>query len=264
MTSLQPLPIAKLIPLVTGGGSGIGRAIVDQLIKRGATKVYISGRREVVLQETQASYPPGMIDYKVSDTGNATDRINLFQWIQTNHPDCNALINNAGIQRRVAMVEDMDAKWEDRAMEIEINLHGPIHLCTLFLPHFLQKKNEVTVLSNVSSGLAFIPFVGGPVYSATKAAIHNYTMSLRYSLQDTNVRVIEIVPPAVKSNLGGSHDFGEEMEEYIVATMDRIESGELEVGYNMSETARTADRHTLDNMMNHIATMTHTPKFPAP
>jgi uncharacterized oxidoreductase len=154
--------------------------------------------------------------------------------------------------------------WEERVTEIEINLHGPIHLCTLFLPHFLQKKTEITVLANVSSGLAFVPFASGPVYAATKAAIHSYTMSLRYSVQDTNVRVIEIVPPAVKTNLGGSHDFGEELDEYIVATMDRIAAGEMEVGYKFSEMARNADRATLDNTMNQLAATMHTTKFPAP
>jgi uncharacterized oxidoreductase len=256
--------MTKLIPLVTGGGSGIGRAIVDQFIHRGAKKVLISGRRESVLQATQASYPEGVIEYKVSDTGNATDRELLFQWVQTHHPDCNALVNNAGIQRRVPIADDLKTTWEERVTEIEINLHGPIHLCTLFLPHFLQKKTEITVLANVSSGLAFVPFASGPVYAATKAAIHSYTMSLRYSVQDTNVRVIEIVPPAVKTNLGGSHDFGEELDEYSVATMDRIAAGEMEVGYKFSEMARNADRATLDNMMNQLAATMHTTKFPAP
>lgn len=260
----QALAMANLIPLVTGGGSGIGRAIVDQFVQRGARKVLITGRRESVLQAAQASYPSGVIEYKVSDCGSVTDRLELFQWVQTNHPDCNALVNNAGIQRRVPLAEDMETKWEHRVTEIEINLNGPIHLCTLFLPHFLQKKDEVTVLANVSSGLAFVPFTSGPVYAATKAAIHSYTMSLRYSLQDTNVRVVEIVPPAVKTNLGGSHDFGEDLDEYIVATMDRMAAGEPEVGYKFSETARTADRATLDQLMNQLAANMHTTKFPPP
>ena len=255
------LSMTQWIPLVTGGGSGIGRALVDQFIQRGAKKVLITGRRESVLQATQTSYPNGIIAYKVSDAGSVTDRIELFEWVRTNHPDCNALVNNAGIQRRIPMVHDTETKWEDRVTEIEINLNGPIHLCTLFVPYFLQKTPEVTMVANVSSGLAFIPFVAGPVYAATKAAIHSYTMSLRYSLQDTPIRVIEIIPPAVKTNLGGSHDFGEELDDYIIATMDRVAAGELEVGYNMSEMARTADRATLDAMMHRVAT--GTPTFPS-
>jgi uncharacterized oxidoreductase len=177
------------------------------------------------------------------------------------HSDCNALVNNAGIQRRVALSQD-EASWEERATEIEINLHGPIHLCTLFTPHLLGKDTPA-ILANVSSGLAFVPFPAGAVYSATKAAIHSYTMSLRYSLEDTNVRVIEIVPPAVKTNLGGSHDFGEELDEYITATMDRIQAGDTEVGYKFSETARLADRAALNEMMNNMAGMMHVTKFSA-
>ncbi len=85
-----------------------------------------------------------------------------------------------------------------------------MHLAALFVPFFLAKPTtETCVVCNVTSGLAFVPLVAGPVYSATKAALHQYTLSLRWSLEGTHVRVVEIVPPAVKTNLGGSHDFGE-------------------------------------------------------
>ena len=104
---LSALPMAQLVPLVTGGGSGIGVAIVDQFVHRGARKVLLTGRQEAVLQGTYVSYPAGMIECKVSDSGNVTDRMALFGWVQTNHPDCNALVNNAGIQRRVPLAEDM-------------------------------------------------------------------------------------------------------------------------------------------------------------
>ncbi|KAI2499563.1 hypothetical protein MHU86_14924 [Fragilaria crotonensis] len=154
--------------------------------------VLITGRREEALQKVAEEFE-GKVFYKVSDSGQAADRVALLQWVQENHPDCNALVNNAGIQRRVDPVSD-DASWEERASEIEINVSGPIHLTTLFVPFFLAKPETVCILANVSSGLAFIPFCAGPVYAATKAAIHSYTMSMRYSLQDTNVRVVEIVP----------------------------------------------------------------------
>jgi uncharacterized oxidoreductase len=256
---VTPLPIKQIIPLITGGGSGIGLGLVKEFVRRGSPKVLITGRREAVLQDVVNQYPTGTIHYKVSDAGNVADRVALFEWIKREHNDCNALINNAGVQRRVPMVQDTDTKWEDRISEIEINLNGPIHLCTLFTPYLLEK--DIAVLSNVSSGLAFIPFTAGPVYAATKAAIHSYTMSLRFSLQDTNLRVIEIIPPAVKTSLGGAHDFGEDLTEYVTATMDRIEAGELEVGYKFSESARLADRSTLDGMMNNLSAMMQVPKF---
>jgi uncharacterized oxidoreductase len=88
-------------------------------------------------------------------------------------------------------------------------------------------------------------------------------MSLRYSLSDTKVRVVEIVPPAVKTNLGGSHDFGEELDVYAAATMDRVEAGEAEVGFGFSETARLADRATVEGMMENLATTMHVTKYPA-
>jgi short-subunit dehydrogenase involved in D-alanine esterification of teichoic acids len=184
-----------------------------------------------------------------------------FGMDQNEHSDCNALVNNAGIQRPFPLAKDTGS-WEERAAEIEINLHAPIHLCTLFTPYFLE-KDGMAILANVSSGLAFVPFTAGPVYSATKAAIHSFTMSLRYSLEDTNVRVIEIIPPAVKTNLGGFHDFGEDLDEYVNATMDRVEAGELEVGYKFSETARQADRAALDGLMENMTSMMHVEKYPA-
>ena len=114
---------------------------------------------------------------------------------------------------------------------------------------------------NVSSGLAFVPFASGPVYSATKAAIHSYTMAMRYSLQDSNVKVVEIVPPAVQTNLGGSHAFGEDLDEYVEATMERFEAGEEEIGYKFSEDARLADRAKLNGMMNNLAQMMQVEKY---
>jgi uncharacterized oxidoreductase len=258
-SALLPLDMTKLVPLVTGGGSGIGLGLVEEFLKRGSPKVLITGRRLAVLQKVADTYP-GKVFFLQSDAGSAKDREALLEWVKAEHSDCNALINNAGIQRRIPMSQDT-ADWQERAAEIEINLNGPIHLCTIFIPYFLSKTNETTVLATVSSALAFVPLGAGPVYSATKAGMHNYTMGLRYSLEDTKVRVLEIIPPAVKSNLGGSHDFGEDLNEYVVATMDRLEAGELEVGFNMSEKARLADRATLDDMMLSLCNNMKVQKF---
>jgi uncharacterized oxidoreductase len=263
--TLHPLDFKKIVPLVTGGGSGIGFGLVQEFLKRGSPKALITGRRLDVLEKAASQFP-GRIFYQVSDAGSATDREALLEWVSTQHGDCNALINNAGIQRQFPLALDTGS-WDERATELEINLHGPIHLCTIFTPYFLNQTKDsddkMALIANVSSGLAFVPFPAGPVYSATKAAIHNYTMSLRYSLSDTKVRVVEIVPPAVKTNLGGSHDFGEELDVYAAATMDRVEAGEAEVGFGFSETARLADRATVEGMMENLATTMHVTKYPA-
>ena len=259
--SFEAIDMTQIIPLVTGGSGGIGLGLVKEFLKHGSPKVLITGRREDALQTVSEEYP-GKIFYKVSDAGKAADRVALLQWIQDEHPDCTALVNNAGIQRRVDPVSDV-ASWEERASEIEINVSGPIHLTTLFVPFFLAKPEQVCILANVSSGLAFIPFCAGPVYAATKAAIHSYTMSMRYSLQDTNVRIVEIVPPAVKTNLGGSHDFGEDCDEYCAATMERVAAGEPEVGYKFSDMARAADRDQSIAMMLQLASTMNVQKYPA-
>jgi uncharacterized oxidoreductase len=257
----ERIDMTKLVPLVTGGGSGIGFGLVREFLKRGAPKVLITGRRESVLRDAAAAFESGRIVYKVSDAGNASDRQALFDWVRTEHPDCNVLVNNAGIQRRIAPAEDT-APWHERAAEIEINLNGPIHLCTLFIPFFLQKKSgEKCWICNVSSGLAFVPLTAGPVYGATKAAIHSYTMAMRYSLQDTHVRMVEIAPPAVKSNLGGSHDFGEELEEYCADAIENFANGREEFGYKFSEIARTADRSTRDAIMLNLSEQLKVKKF---
>jgi uncharacterized oxidoreductase len=259
--ALAAIDITHIVPLVTGGSGGIGLGLVKEFLKHGAPKVLITGRREDALQKVAEQFE-GKVFYKVSDSGKADDRVALLQWTQENHPDCNALINNAGIQRRVNPVND-NASWEERAPEIEINFAGPVHLSTLFIPFFLGKPESVCILATVSSGLAFVPFCTAPVYGATAAALHSYTMAMRYSLQDTNVRVVEIIPPAVKTNLGGSHDFGEDCDEYCAATMARVAAGEPEVGYKYSDVARAADRATLDDMMLSLATTMNVQKYPA-
>ena len=159
------------------------------------------------------------------------------------HPQTNILINNAGIQQRAPFIPNEAASenisWEEREKEILINISGPMHLSHLFLKHFRQMK-VTTAIMNVSSGLAFTPAASLPIYSATKAAIHSFTMSLRYQLMNEikTIQVYEIVPPAVQTQLGGSHAFGEPLDEYCQATFERLVKGEQEIGYKFSDQAR--------------------------
>jgi uncharacterized oxidoreductase len=252
----NPINMSKVIPLVTGGGSGIGLGLVVEFLKRGSPKVLITGRREAVLKEAAAKYP-GQIFYLVSDAGSVTDRESLLKWIKSNHPDCNALVNNAGILRNVAPAVDT-AAWEERATEIEVDFAGPVHLSSIFIPWFLSKANDECFVANVTSLVAFVPLTQAPVYSATKAALHNYTAAMRYSLEGTNVRMIEIVPPAVKTDMMSS---GEDRDVYCAATMDRLQAGETEIGFNASETMRLADRPATLAMMGELATLLKTPRF---
>jgi uncharacterized oxidoreductase len=111
------------------------------------------------------------------DVSDAEERSALLDWTTRNFPDLNILVNNAGIQRQIDFrkgTKDLSAA-ED---EIETNLRAPVQLSALFIPHFM--KQEEAAIVNVSSGLAFIPLAAVPVYCATKAAIHSFSLSLRH------------------------------------------------------------------------------------
>jgi uncharacterized oxidoreductase len=225
--------------LITGGSSGIGLALAERFIQVG-NQVIITGRREAALEDVRRKLPEVITE--VSDSGNADDRVRLVADITKRHPDLNVVINNAGIQRKL----DLKASepWEQTREEIAINLEGPLHLASLVIPHLLGRTNSVII--NVSSGLAFVPLVAAPVYSATKAAIHSYTLSLRHQLRGTPIEVIEVIPPAVHSNLGGSHAFGVPIDEYADSVMAQLAEGRIEVTYQFSAQTSQASRAEAD------------------
>lgn len=231
--------------LLTGGTSGIGLALAKRLLERG-NEVIVTGRREELLGETKRALP-GVHTVR-SDAGDAADRERLVRDVTERFPKLNVLINNAGIQRRVDLTSE--AAWPGTCEEIAINLEGPIHLVSLLLVHL--RKQERAAILNVSSGLAFSPLATVPVYSATKAALHSYTLSLRHALLATNVEVVEIIPPAVRSNLGGSHDFGVPTDEYADSVIAQLEEGRPEVTYQFSQQASRASRAELDAMFERM------------
>ena len=146
-----------------------------------------------------------------------------------------------------------------RQEEIDINLCGPIHSTSLFIPYLVGRTRPSAII-NVTSGLAFVPYTHGPVYSATKAGLHQYTLAVRPLLQDTQCRLVEMIPPAVKSNLGGSHDFGEDPVEFCRHVINEFESGKVEFGFKFSEQGRMASREQLAKMhlgLNGPAALAH-------
>lgn len=181
--------------LITGGGSGIGRAMAEALHGRGA-KVIVAGRRREAL-EAVAEANPGMA-FETLDVADPAEVKAFAARIVAAHPDLNVLINNAGIM----VVEDqIDLAIAEET--VAINLLGPIRLTAALLPH-LKSKPRASVVT-VSSGLAFVPLAATPTYSATKAAIHSWSQSLRHQLRNTSVEVIEWAPPAVATDLMPGH-----------------------------------------------------------
>jgi uncharacterized oxidoreductase len=185
--------------LITGGGSGIGRGLAEALHRLG-NHVIIAGRRESTLDRVTAANP-GMRSIRLDIESHGSIK-SVGQQIEAEFPNLNVLINNAGIQRP----ENLEAPPDDLAdvdAMVTTNLLGPIRLIAALLP-LLRRQLHSTVM-NVTSGLAFVPGAGVPTYSATKAAMHSYTQSLRHQLRETAIEVIEVIPPYVQTDLGPGH-----------------------------------------------------------
>lgn len=189
--------------LITGGGSGIGRGLAEAFHREG-NHVIISGRRNSVLDEVVAANP-GM-SAEVLDIDSA-DAVNAFgAALILKYPKLNAVLHNAGIMKNETLA---DGKTEDAEATIATNLLGPIRLNAALLPH-LMKQPAATVMT-VTSGLAYVPLTMTPTYCATKAAIHSWTQSLRFQLRETPVKVIEIIPPYVQTELMGDRQKNDPM-----------------------------------------------------
>ena len=184
---------------ITGGTSGIGRSLAEALHKHG-NQVIISGRRKGHLAEvTKAS--PGMqsIELNVEDPKSIAA---AAKKLLAEYPKLNVLINNAGIMR----MDDAGSTIDEITLmsTITTNLLGPIRMTSTLINHL--KKQPASTVINVSSGLAFVPLTNTAVYSATKAALHSYTQSMRYKLKGSSVRVLELIPPWVQTDLLNSKD----------------------------------------------------------
>jgi uncharacterized oxidoreductase len=179
--------------LITGGGSGIGRALAQRFQALG-NHVIVAGRRADALTETIAGRETmTAVTLDITDA----DAITAFaRAVVRDHPPLNILINNAGImyEEDIAIGRDLAAT---EAM-IATNLLGPIRLTNALLDHLGDQAGAAIV--NVTSGLAFVPMARTATYCATKAALHSYTLSLRLRLKD-KVEVIELAPPGVQTNL---------------------------------------------------------------
>jgi uncharacterized oxidoreductase len=225
--------------LITGGATGIGFSLAEAFVKAG-NHIVICGRREAKLREAKSKLP--QVHARVCDLSKEDKRTLLYEWVSSNFDDVNILVNNAGIQRMIDLKKGINelSAGED---EIEVNLKAYVHLSALFIPLFL-KKEEAAII-NVSSGLCFVPIAIMPVYRATKAAIHSFTQSLRHQLRDTSIRVFEVIPPTVDTELDKGaraqrrqEDRGIPPVEVAKATLKALENDQYEVTIGMAENLR--------------------------
>ncbi len=229
--------------LITGGSGGIGLALTERLHAAGNTML-ICGRDEAKLRAV-AERLPGLRTL-VCDVGRAEERVRLFEWATAECPALNVLVNNAGIQRLVDL-HAAPVDWAVRAAEIAINFEAPVHLCQLFSGH-LAGQTAPAIL-NVSSGLGFVPLASVPIYSATKAAMHSFTQSLRWQLADSGITVVEIIPPAVHTDLGETdHSFGMPLDAYADDVLRQLATDATEVATGFAAQAHRASREQLDTL----------------
>jgi len=213
--------------LVTGGSAGIGLAFATKFLDLG-NEVIISGRRKSKLDEVKAKYP--RLHTIASDVGDAAAVASLAAEVKQRFPKLDVLMNNAGVM----VSRNLGVPAADLAAltsEIEINVNGTIRTTSALVD--VIRANKGTII-NVSSALAFVPLTSAPIYCATKAAIHSYTTSLRFHLQDAGVHVVELMPPAVKTDLTAELSEGDGFklittDELVAATIKALEAGKVEI-----------------------------------
>jgi uncharacterized oxidoreductase len=213
--------------LITGGASGIGLGLTKRFLSENNT-VIICGRRADVLKKVADQHP--QVITRVCDLSKEAERIALFNWLSTAHQDLNVLVNNAGIQNWMGITDE--DFYENATDEIETNIVAPLHLTTL-----LSNMPNLKTIMNVTSGLAFVQLTKVPVYCATKAFLRSFTLSLRYLLNPKGIEVIEIIPPALDTDLGGKgiHDGNPSVNQFIEAIFKQLKEGKLELTFGFSE-----------------------------
>jgi uncharacterized oxidoreductase len=183
--------------LITGGASGIGRALAEAFHAKG-NKVIIAGRRKALLDEV-AKANPGMATAEL-DITDANSIPAFAKKLAKDHPTLNVVVHNAGIMQ----AENLSKEPENLATveaTVQTNILGPMRLTAALLPHLMAQKHST--IMTVSSGLAFVPLAFTPTYSASKTAMHFWSESIRQQLKDTSVKVIELAPPYVQTELMG-------------------------------------------------------------
>jgi uncharacterized oxidoreductase len=228
--------------LITGGASGIGLGLTERFIKENNT-VIICGRRQDALKNVADKFPS--VISKICDLENEQGRNELYNWVADYHPDLNVLVNNAGIQNWMN-ISDTDF-YQKAKTEIAINVVAPVHLINLFI-----NLPSLKTVINVTSGLAFVPLSKVPVYCGTKAFMRSFTLSLRHLLQQKNIEVIEMIPPALNTDLGGKgiHDTYPAVKDFVESVFNQMKEGKIELTFGTSEARAKANNDTVTSYFN--------------
>src|SRR5947199_9139419 len=213
--------------LITGGSAGIGLAFALKFLELG-NQVIVTGRRQTVLDEVKAKYPK--LHTIQGDVADPVQIASLATRVKAEYPGLDVLMNNAGIMLHKNLkvpAADLDGLMT----EMNINVGGVIRMNSAFID--ILTANKGTVI-NVSSALAFVPLPSAPIYSATKAAVHAYTQSLRFQLEETGVEVIELMPPVVKTDLSAEMSEGDGVtvittDELVKQSFAALETDALEI-----------------------------------
>jgi uncharacterized oxidoreductase len=213
--------------LITGGSAGIGLAFALKFVELG-NEVIVTGRRQKVLDEVKAKHPN--LHTIQSDVADPAQITSLAARVKADFPNLDVLMNNAGVM----LYKNLRTPAVDLAelmAEVNINVGGVIGMTSAFID--ILTANKGTVI-NVSSALAFVPLPAVPIYSATKAAVHAYTQSLRFQLEETGVEVIELMPPVVKTELAADITEGGGFnaittDELVKQSFASLKAGALEI-----------------------------------
>jgi uncharacterized oxidoreductase len=244
MTSIISLSSANV--LITGGSDGIGRGLAARFLASGA-RVLVTGRSKEKLERMVSELSP--IETLVNDISRPADRERLARHVRDVMPGINILINNAGIHWRVSLAADTSS-WGERQVEIDTLLSGPIHLNHLMVPVILAHGGP-SIIANVTPGGAYIPQPFAPLYSACKAALHSYTMNLRFALAGTACKVIEIIPPAIRTALAGpGATHGASLDDFCDSVFAALSDGEaIEIGYGATAAPAVQEQLSLDHKL---------------
>jgi len=237
--------------LITGGTSGIGYELARQLCEKNT--VIITGRNSEKLEKVKKELKN--IHIFKSDVADPQEITALYEMISQSFPHLNILINNAGISKKINIHDEND--FIHLTQEINTNLSGVIYMCNQFLP--LLKRQKTAAIVNVSSALAFVPFSSIPVYSATKAALHSFTKSLRIQLKNSHVKVIELMPAITETPLLDEFEQSEKDKMVVMPVsqlakiaIKKMGSGTLEIRPGQSNALKMMSRIAPNFALNMI------------